>query len=85
MHWIVSNGLDGKRYLGIFNNEGNNRDLELGDVIDPRAEKRVKVTFKEKAQLKVVRSFSDGIKIEKIDDQNWYVTVPGAEFVLLTY
>ena len=85
LHWLVSYGADGKRYLSIFNNEGNDRDMKLGNVIDHRADRRVKVTFKEKAQLDVVRSFCDGIKVEKIDDKNYYVTVLATELVVMTY
>ena len=85
LHWMVSYGEDGRRYLSIFNNEGNDRDMKLGNVIDHRADRRVKVTFKDKANLQIIRSFCDGIKLEKTDDKNWYVTVPGAEMVILTY
>ena len=85
LHWLVSVGEDGKRYLTIFNNEGNERSLDLGDVIDHKADRRVKVTFKEKPQLEIVRSFCDGVKVERIDDKNWYVTVPGAEMVILSF
>lgn len=84
LHWLVSDSEDGRRYLSIFNNEGNTRDLELGDVIDHRADRRVKVTFKEETKLEVIRSFNDGVKLEKIDDKNWYVTVPAAELVILS-
>lgn len=85
LHWIASNGENGKRYLSIFNNEGNERSLEFGDVIDHNADRRVKVTFKEKNQLDIVKSFSDGVKVEKIDDKNWYVTVPATELVIFSY
>ena len=85
LHWLVSYGEDGRRYLSIFNNEGNDRDMKLGNVIDHRADRRVKVTFKEAAQLQVVRSFCDGIKLEQIDDRNWYVTVPATEMVIFSY
>ena len=85
LHCLVSNGGDGTRCLLIFNNEGNVRNIDLGNVIDHRADRRVKVTFKDKANLQIIRSFCDGIKLEKIDDKNWYVTVPGAEMVILTY
>jgi hypothetical protein len=85
LHWLVSDGEDGRRYLSIFNNEGNTRDLELGDVIDHRADRRVKVTFKEDVEVRIVRSFSDGVKLERVDAKNWYVTVPAAEMVILSY
>lgn len=85
LHWLVSIGEDGKRYLSIFNNEGNERSLELGDVIDHKADRRVKVSFKEKTQLEIFRMFSDDIKVEKIDDKNWYVTVPATQLVIFEF
>ena len=85
LHWLVSYGADGTRYLSIFNNEGNDRDMTLGNVIDHNADRRVKVTFKDAAQLQIVRSFCDGIKLERIDGKNWYITVPATEMVILSY
>ena len=85
LHWIVSVGEDGKRYLSIFNNEGNERSFEFGDVVDHSQDRRVKVTFQEPVQLDVVKSFSDGVKIEKIDNKNYYVTVPATELTILSY
>ena len=85
LHWLVSYGEDGRRYLSIFNNEGNDRDMKLGNVIDHRADRRVKVTFKDASELSIVRSFCDGIKLEKADAKNWYVTVPAAEVVILSF
>ena len=85
LHWLASIGEDGKRYLSIFNNEGNERSLEFGDVIDHKADRRVKVSFKEAADLNVFRSFCDGVKLEKIDDKNYYVTVPATQLVIFTF
>lgn len=85
LHWLLSVGNDGTRYLTIFNNEGNQRDLKLGNIIDHRADRRVKVTFQESAQLRIVRSFCDGIVLERVDEDTWYVTVPAAEMVVLSY
>ena len=85
LHWVLSVGEDGTQYLSIFNNEGNNRDMKRGNVIDHRADRRVKVTFKEAAELRVIRSFCDGIKLERADANNWYVTVPATEMVILSY
>lgn len=85
LHWLLSVGEDGKRYLSLFNNEGNERDMKLGDIIDHRADRRVKVTFRDAAQLNVVRSFCDGIQLERVDDRTWYVTVPATQMVILSY
>lgn len=85
LHWVLSAGENGARYLTIFNNEGNERDMKLGNVIDHRADRRVKVTFKEAAELQVVRSFCEGIRLERADANSWYVTVPAAEMVIFSY
>lgn len=85
LHWVLSVGVDGTRYLSIFNNEGNDRDMIRGDVIDRRADRTVKVRFKEAAELKPVRSFCDGIVLEREDENTWNVTVPATEMVIFTY
>lgn len=85
LHWVLSVGEDGTRYLSIFNNEGNERDLANGDVLDHRADRRVKVSFREDAELKIVRSFCDGVSLEREDGKNWNATIPAAEVVVFTY
>ena len=39
LHWLFSRGDDGTRYLTIFNNEGNDRNMGLGNIIDRRADR----------------------------------------------
>lgn len=85
LHWLISEDKNGKRYLSIFNNEGNDRDMKLGNIIDHKADRRVKVSFRDPAQLNVVRSFCDGIKLERENDRTWYVTVPATEMVIVSY
>ncbi len=85
LHWLLSVGQDGTRYLSIFNNEGNERDLEKGNIIDHRADQKVKITFKEPANLQVVRSFCTGLIVECEDVSTWYVTVPAAEMAVFAF
>ncbi|MBE6680963.1 MAG: hypothetical protein E7600_01585 [Ruminococcaceae bacterium] len=85
LHWLVSKNADGGRYLSIFNNEGNYRARPVGDSIDKNADRRVKVTFKDNANLKAIKLCSDDVKIERIDDKNYYVTVPAAGFAIFEF
>lgn len=84
LHWLLSENED-KRFLSIFNNEGNYRARPVGDTIDKNADRRVKLTFKDEANLKPVKLCSDEVKIEKADDKTYYVTVPAAGFVIFEY
>lgn len=85
LHWIVSKNPDGTRYLSIFNNEGNYRARPVGDSIDRNADRRVKVSFKNEAQLKELKLCSDDVKIEKANDKEYYVTVPSAGFAIFEF
>ena len=85
LHWLLSIDEKGNRYLSIFNNEGNERNMTKGNIIDHRADRRVKITFKESTELRMVKCFFDNILVEKEDERNWYVTVPAAEFVIFSY
>ena len=85
LHWLLSEGENGSRYLSIFNNEGNDRNMQTGDRILSEADRRVKVTLKEAAQLKVVKAFPERVTVEREDDRTWYVTVPAAGMVIFRY
>ncbi|MBR5542510.1 MAG: hypothetical protein IKU65_00225 [Oscillospiraceae bacterium] len=83
--WVLSEDDKAKRYISIFNNEGNYRARPVGDTIDHAADARVKVSFKEAANLKPIKLSSDDIKIEKIDDTTYYVDMPATEFAIFEY
>lgn len=85
LHWLVSRDNDGKRYLSLFNNEGNYRARPVGDTIDRNADRTVKVTFKDSAELKALKLCSDDVKTEKQYDKTYYVTVPAAGFAIFEY
>lgn len=84
MHWLLSSDENG-RYVTIFNNEGNERDINLGDVIHHEADATVKVTFKNPVNLKCVRRTSDNVKITKLDDFTYAAEISATEFVILSY
>lgn len=85
LHWILSKGNDGKRYVSVFNNEGNVRSEEKGDTLIREADARVKISFKNDADLKVIKLGSDEIRIDKADDRTYYVTIPAAGFAIFEY
>lgn len=83
--WLLSEDDKGRQFVSIFNNEGNTRSVKNGDVIDPRANARVKVTLMEPAELKCVKSSADAVRAETADGRDWYVDVPAAGFVIFEY
>ena len=85
--WVASTDDAGKRYLSIFNNEGNERSLEHGNTLDPKADRVVAVTFKEAAELEVVKKsvMTADVEIQKVDATTYRVKVPAAAFVILCY
>lgn len=82
--WVLSEDEKG-RYLSIFNNEGNHRERPEGDHILHEADARVKVSFKEPANLEAIKLSSEDIKIEKVDDKTYYVDMPATEFAIFKF
>ncbi len=85
LSWIVSTDDKGRRFLSIFNNEGNNRTDEKGDVIDKEADRIVTISFKEPANLRLIREAFSDTKIQKVDDCTYRAEVPAAGFVILEF
>ena len=83
--WLLSEDDKGRRFVSIFNNEGNTRSVKNGDVIDPRANARVKVTLQKPGKLECVKSSADTVRAETSDGRDWYVDVPAAGFVIFEY
>ncbi len=83
--WLVSTDEKGRRFLTIFNNEGNERSLEVGDIIHAEADAKVKITFKEPVNLKVYKEAPKAIQIEKIDDCSYWATIPAAGFAVIEF
>lgn len=84
LHWLLSSDENG-RYVTIFNNEGNERDINKGDIIHHEADAVVKVSFKIPAEVKCVKRTSDNVKITKLDSNTYAVEIPATEFVILSY
>lgn len=85
LNWLASTDDQKRRFLSIFNNEGNERSIYKGDTILPEADRTVTVTFKEHAELKVIRTGKLAAEIQKKDDCTYRVMVPAASFVILEY
>ncbi len=85
LHWVVSKDEKGQNYLTIFNNEGNERDLDYGDIIHNQADKIVKVEFKEEVNLEVYYQAVKDAVVEKVDDKTYNVTIPAAGLTIFTF
>ncbi|MBE6655471.1 MAG: hypothetical protein E7609_01200 [Ruminococcaceae bacterium] len=84
LHWLVSVGDDGRRYLSIFNNEGNERSSDKGDTVNHDYDKRVTVTLKD-GELSVLKSAIGKMELERIDDKTYRVTIPTADFAIFNF
>ncbi len=83
--WLVSTGKNGNRYLSIFNNEGNERSLEKGDIIHPEADKAVKITFKEACNIEVIKEVGGSINPEKESSNAYTAVIPAAGFAIIKF
>ena len=85
LDWLVSEDENGQRYLSLFNNEGNERYLDRGDVLDHQMDRWVTVRFREEPHLRVIASSGDDIEIRKADAGAYRVFVPAAGFAVLAF
>ena len=84
LHWLLTDG-DNKRYLTIFNNEGNNRTLEGGDCIMREADRTVDVTLLHPGEIRCIKHGTEAPKIHKKDIKTYSVTIPAAGFAIIEY
>ena len=82
--WLVSTDEKGQNYLSIFNNEGNQRTVQYGDVIDPRATKTVNVIFKNNVNLELYRK-AQNVDVLKVSDKEYKITISGAGFGIFKF
>ncbi len=85
LHWLVSYDENGKRFLTIFNNEGNTRSHEYGDIIDHKADAVVTLTFKDTTVPKIVKENPNTIRLKKIDDKTYSVKVLATGFGIIEF
>ena len=85
LHWLISTDDKGRRFVSIFNNEGNEREPVHGDTIDRAADRRVKITFKEAADAKIFKSGMIPASLTRVDEKTYYADIPATSFVILEY
>lgn len=85
LHWLVSTDNKGRRFLSIFNNEGNTRTSQLGDVIDPKATRKVTISSREPLQLRIFKASREDPQLTRMDDRNYCASIAGADFLILEY
>ena len=85
LHWIVAESQFGKRYLSIFNNEGNLRNTDFGDGINHEADERVKISFSVPANIEIAKASCESITLKKLDDGIFEAFIPATEFLILSY
>lgn len=83
--WLLSQDEKGRRFISIFNNEGNTRSVKYGDRVDRAADASVMVTLKEPGELKVANSSEDVVWVERESDRTFRVKVPAAGYVIFEY
>ena len=85
LHWLISKDEKGRRFLSVFNNEGNERSVRRGDVLRREADARVRMSFREPAEPKVFKAGSGKIKLTRENDRTWRLEVPAADFAILEF
>ncbi len=83
--WLVSTDENGNRYLSIFNNEGNERSLEKGDIIHQKANKPVTISFKEPCNIQVIKEACGSINLKKETEFTYKSTIPAAGFAIIKF
>ena len=83
LHWVLSTGENGRRFVTIFNNEGNERDLDKGNIIHSEADRTVRLSLNEPCDLKIIAQSKMECSTELRTELSYMVTVPAAGFVVL--
>lgn len=86
LHWLVSTDENGVRYLSIFNNAGNERDIEHGDIIHHEADRTVTVTFQEPVTPeKRIEAENMPVTILRVDEKTYKIHIPATGFAIFTF
>lgn len=83
--WLVSTDENGRRYLSIFNNEGNERSLKKGNTLLHEADRRVTITFKESTTPHILKESLGSCSLERINDTTFEATIPASGFVIMSF
>ncbi len=83
--WLVSTDENNRRYLSIFNNDGNERSLSKGNIIHHSADVRVTISFKEKTIPHILKEALGSCSLERVDDNTYSAIIPAAGFVIMSF
>ncbi len=83
--WLLSSDESGNRYLSVFNNEGNERRLDAGNVLHREADKSVSISFRESVPQLGIRTSTDGVKLQRRSDKKYDLHVPASGFAILKF
>jgi len=83
--WLVSYDECGKRYLSVFNNEGNTRTYKNGDEVDNTFDEAVTITLKKPANLKPVAEGAFKCKLSRKDDLTHILEIPATSFAIYEF
>jgi hypothetical protein len=85
LHWLVSVDENGQKYLSVFNNEGNERFLDRGDVLDHKMDKWVNLSFKQTPVLSIIAQSGNDVCLRKDDNGAYQLFVPAAGFAVIAF
>ena len=85
LHWLLSEDENGKRYLSIFNNEGNERSVKHGDVVRHEADATVTVTLFQDCDLTPIVTTSQDITVTRIGEREYRIQMPATELAIFTF
>lgn len=85
LHWLVSTDDKGRRFITVFNNEGNHRTSAQGDVINHQFDHKVKITLNVPGSLKIFKNTREDLHLEKTGKNTWCATIGAADFAVFTF
>lgn len=85
LHWILSTDGEDRRFVTVFNNEGNNRNLTTGDDLISEAAADVTLSFKAACTPKCIKHGTEAVTLTKVDDTTYTLHLPPAGFAILEY
>ena len=85
LHWMVSTDDKGRRFLSVFNNEGNQRSSALGDVIDHSFDQKITITLNVPGQLRIFKDAREDLRLEKTGENTYTATVSAADFAVFEF
>ena len=85
LHWLVSTDDKGRRFLTIFNNEGNLRTSAKGDEIDRGCDRQIDIVLNVPGTLEIFKPAREDLHLERVDDRTYRATVAAADFTVFTF